>query len=123
MRRPISPDCYEGFDDWTQELELETKRAYWLKSNTSLNGFNAADVPMYYFGIYNNYVAVMFRGLASDVDIIKSIGGHEFKYGNGNIILMFKDGEFNDLEDVFNDGKITQGDIDRIYKKYISTKS
>ena len=115
-------DPYVGFNDWTQELELEIKRAYWQLSDPDLTGFKAEEVPMYYFGTYSGYAAVLPDGLANDISLEKSIGGHLFKYGKSNVILMFKDGVFSDLEDVVHEGKITQDDVDRIYEKYLSTK-
>ena len=115
-------DPYENFSGWSGERELEIKRAYWLKSNTDLNGFDTAEVPMYYFGEYSGYEAVMPDGPAGDISLTKTIGGHEFKYGNANVILLFKEGAFEDMEDAAKEGKITQDDVDRIYEKYMSTK-
>ena len=116
-------DRYAGFNEWSGEMELEIKQAYWLTSNIDLSGFKIAEVPMYYFGIYSGYSAVLPDGGANDVVIEKTVGGHEFKYGNANVILMYKDGAFSDLEEVFKNGMITQEDVDRIYEKYMSTKA
>ena len=116
-------DRYVGFNDWSGETELEIKQAYWLTSHIDLSDFKIAEVPMYYFGVYSGYAAVLPNGVANDVVIEKTVGGHEFKYGNANVILMYKDGAFTDLEDTFKNGMITQEDVDRINEKYMSTKA
>lgn len=118
-----TPDPYAGFNDWSDEMEAEIKQAYWMMSHIDLSGFKADELPMYYFGVYSGYAVVLPNGVANDVVIDKTVGGYEFKYGNSNIILMYKDGAFAYLEDVFAEGKITKDDLDLIYEKYMSTKA
>ncbi len=109
---------YTAFNDWSNELEQEIKRAYWLKGHANFDGFDISEVPMYYFGTYSGYAAVRFLGFGDAVVLFQYAGGHEFFFSNSNGILMYKDGVFADLADVFNDGKISQEDVDRLYEKY-----
>lgn len=71
-----------------------------------------------YYGTYNGYAVLMDAGMLAVVTC-KEIGGREFKWGSGSLLLKtYKDGQMLDLEEVYGAGGITERDLDKILQKH-----
>lgn len=109
-------------ETWPGELECRIKKAYdkTLHDETYDDAdFKIEDVSMAYFGSYSGYEAVLYTGAGSAMIRPIEVGGHLFKFGTANVILLYKDGTFTDFHKVFQAGGITQEDLDRLYEAYI----
>lgn len=109
-----------GDPNLSAELEYEIKKAYtqsyWGFSDESR--FDINEVSMEYYGTYSGYEAILNTGIGSAVITSIEVGGYLFNFSTSNIILMYKNGEFIEFNTAFHEGKITQEDIDRLFKIY-----
>lgn len=106
---------------WSEALEYEIKKAYAeSRSHGSFDeaNFHIENVSMTYYGSYSGYEAVLNTGLGSAMITPIEVGGHVFRFGTTNIILLYRDGTFLGFDTAFQEGKITQEDIDRLYETY-----
>jgi len=102
---------------WSKELEYEIKEAYY-KQIVGGSDFSVGKVSLLYYGSYSGYEAVKNNGLGDAMVVVAECGGHTFRFGTSDMILMYKDGVFISFDDAFKEGKISQGDIDRLYEAF-----
>ncbi len=109
---------------WSEELEYEIKKGFYKESHSNFDEskFDPDKVHLDYFGTYNGYHAVLNTGIGSMVVTPREVGGHLFLFGTSNIILLYKDGEFIEFHTAFEEGKISQEDIDLLYERYEESK-
>lgn len=69
------------------------------------------------YGTYNSAVVVrMERGAYHMITTIE-VGGIEFTFGDTNIALVWKDGQFFELEDVYDKGMLTKSNLEALARK------
>ena len=103
----------------SKDLEYEIKQAL-AESRGGLSDeeeFNPDSVSMSYYGNYNGYEAVIC-GFGEAVITPVEVGGHLFKFGTSNVILLYKDGEFIRFDDAFRQEKISQENLDDLYEAF-----
>ena len=67
-----------------------------------------------YYGTYRGYVILMSAGFLAAIDEVV-IGGRIFRWGRGELlILAYRDGQAQPLQDVYAAGEITEDDLDQI---------
>ena len=72
-----------------------------------------------YHGTYNGCIALFIREkgqVFADIQIEETIAGYPFKYGSSYIMSVYKDGEFADVADAYEQGWLTKEDIKAIAK-------
>lgn len=67
------------------------------------------------YGIYDGCVAVMVSdGLTGNFEWKETVAGHTIHYSNGNSIVIYKKGEFFDLEEAYSLGILAEQEIAKI---------
>lgn len=105
---------------WTEDLEYQIKKAYYKTLFTDDANFDINEISMAYYGSYSGYEAVLNTGIGAAMVTPVEVGGHLFNFGTTNVILLYKNDTFIEFQIAFDEGKITQEDIDRLYEIYMS---
>lgn len=111
-----------GIPHWSEKLEYKIKKAYAKANYGDIwddADFYIEDVRLDYYGSYSGYEAVLLTGPCYGMSCSITVGGHTFSFNPPCIILMYKDDTLTEFQEVFNEGKITQEDIDRLYELYM----
>ena len=117
--------CSRSSDtELSAELEYQIKKAlHGTMHDASCENEEAdiKEISIQYYGSYGGYEAVLNTGLGASMVREIEAGGHLFKFGTSNVILLYRDGTFTEFQDVFKEGKITQKDLDRLYEVYTNS--
>jgi len=104
----------------TAEMRKEIKEALSSKEKVDHTGHTEADEQfvcgMRYYGTYNGYVILLDEGDYTWKSL--KIGETEFRYRSPFQLYAYRDGKLYSLRTVYEDGKVTDGQIAQILKKH-----
>ena len=117
-------------DGVSDSLREEIQRAYRKEFNPPptfefKNEDDDTIAGMQYYGTYNGYVVLFDEGPLCVMSSEK-IGNETFKWGSNFSLYAYKDGQFHELSDVYDEGHINDGQIAQIaqvHKDYFSTRN
>lgn len=69
------------------------------------------------YGTYNNAVVVRMERPAFEVVTVIQVGGIDFTFSNSNTALVWKDGQFFELQEAYDTGLLSKENLTSIAKK------
>lgn len=111
-------------DTVSDALRNEIREAYkqQFDSPNFANDDDDTIAGMQYYGTYNGYTVLFSSGMLCVVSEFQ-IGSYAFKWGSSCSLYAYKDGEFHNLSQVYEDGDLTDDHIEEIavtHKAYFS---
>lgn len=73
-----------------------------------------------YLGTYNGYVVLLNIGGGGQVVSGEIIGPYEFFWSSAMALVAYKDNKEFKLKKIYEDGKISDADLDQIYENWVS---
>lgn len=73
-----------------------------------------------YLGTYNGYVVLLSIGGGGQVLTGVRIGSYEFSWPSAMALVAYKDNKEFTLRKIYEDGKISDTDLDQIYENWVS---
>ena len=103
----------------SEKKKQEINAAWMEKENEKLVWCDLDEVQYYgvrYYGDFNGYT-IIFKYYTSTLtsDGLRVIAGYEFRHPQQFQIYAYKDGEFHTLGDAYQNGWLTDGQIEEIY--------
>jgi len=111
---------YDAMVPVTDAQREQIKKDFSKHENHDFTGYQDVDeryvCGMPYYGTYNGYIILYSRGQTAVITQTK-IGKHLFMHGTGGCQLYaYRDGQFNLLEDIYENGAIRDEDLATIAK-------
>ena len=107
------------------KLERRIRQDYYAYRG-SPRGFSAKNVSLGYVGTYNDWIAAI---LSLDTGVINTgasfdvtIAGFDFKFSSNSDYFVWKDGQFYDWRDTYDQGFLSQNDIGSIHHRLNNSK-
>ncbi len=93
----------------------------------TLTIYNDYDMNSYYYryyGMIDNYVVLAYHQKTtfnySDEILNKKVGDYIFHFKSGGDIYLYKDGTFNTIQEVYDQGLISDEDVATVYQRHNS---
>lgn len=104
-------------DEFIRQIEAEISA--WIADHVKHYEKSYDAEITHYYGTYNGAVAIIFESGAiqySQAYTTDYVAGYEFGYGDGNTIVIWKDGKEYYMELAYKEGVLTKEQIKRIYE-------
>lgn len=115
-----------GFLTLSDEMKAEIAEAYADESSlllTEEGWFTVADIgkpdagKLQYLGTYNGYDVLFQKGQLTVVSSM-TVAGYTISCNSAFSLRAYKDGNFHDLQLIYDEGKLTKEDIAAIHRMY-----
>ena len=102
----------------SDQMKEEIREAYAKKLGTPPGWYDEGEkYGLRYYGTYNDYT-IIFEKFWLECESRLELANYEIKYSSSFRLWAYQDGEFYDIEDVYNQGLITDEDVKSIYEAH-----